>query len=201
MLKRLGIALLVVAVLAVAVAGVVLAQDPTPEPGELCPFEGTCGEAGAGGYGMGGHGRHGMGMWGSTYAGTMPTVLADALGMTVDEFYAARADGQTVAEIASVQGVELADVVAAALAPRADALAQAVADGRITQEQADTMLATMAEHMTQAFETQEGGYGGCGMMGGSYGPTGEDGTFNRGGRRGGMMGGRWSSQAMPGSDS
>lgn len=34
------------------------------------------------------------------------------------------------------------------LAPRADFLAQAVADGRITQEQADLILANMEEQVT-----------------------------------------------------
>lgn len=144
---------------------------------------------------------HGYGMQGGAFAGAMPAVLADALGLTVEEFHAARADGQTVAEIAAAQGVELADVVAAALAPRADALAQAVADGRITQEQADAMLATMAEHMAANFQNQEGSNrGGCGMMGGAYGPSGEAGTFGRHGHRGGMMGGRWHGSQVPGSD-
>lgn len=193
MLKRLGIVLLVVAVLAAVVAGVVMAQDPTPEAEELCPFEEACEGpgtgCGAGGCGMGGYGMQG------TFAGSMPSLLAEALGLTVDEFYAARAGGQTVADIAATQGIELADVVAAVLRPRADSLAQAVADGRITQEQADTMLATMADHMTASFQNGDRGYGGgCGMMGGAYGPSG------RHGHHGGMMGGRWFGRQVPDSD-
>ena len=124
-------------------------------------------------------------MRGYGYAGSMPTLLAEALGMTSEEFQAARAAGQTVAEMAAAQGVELADVVAAVVAPRAELLAQAVADGRLTQEQADTMLATMTEQMTSHFQEQAGYGGGCGMRGGGQG------------YRGGMRGGRWSAPQAP----
>jgi hypothetical protein len=185
-LKRLGIAILFLSVLAVGLAGVVLAQDTTPDAGELCPFG-----AGCGGYGM----RGGYG-----YSGSMPTLLAEALGMTMEELYAAQTDGQTVAEIAAAQGVELADVVAAALAPHAERLAQAVADGSITQEQADAMLAAMTEHMTARFETLGVGYsGGCGMGGGRFGTSDDTGTYGGWGRRGGMRGGgHWSAPQASG---
>ena len=175
MLKRLGIAALVLSVLVVVLAGVVLAQDDTPAPAGTCPNAGACG-----GYGSGGQGMRGYG-----YAGSMPTLLAEALGMTSEEFQAARAAGQTVAEMAAAQGVELADVVAAVVAPRAELLAQAVADGRLTQEQADTMLATMTEQMTSHFQEQATLGGGCGMQGGGQG------------FRGGMRGGRWSAPQAP----
>ncbi len=39
-------------------------------------------------------------MRGYGYASTMPTLLAEALGMTTEELYAAQTAGQTVAEIA-----------------------------------------------------------------------------------------------------
>ena len=189
MLKRFGFVVLVLLVLVAGVAGVVLAQDPTPPPADLCPFGETCGGYGMGGYGMGGYGMRGYG-----YAGSMPTLLAEALGMTVEELYAAQTAGQTVAQIAAAQGVELADVVAAVLAPHAERLAQSVVDGTLTQEQADAMLAAMTEHMTWRFENAGAGYGGgCGMMGGGgYAPSGETSNYGWRGHRGGMMGGRWS---------
>lgn len=183
MLKRLGIAIVVLAVVA-GLAGVVLAQDDAPEAGDLCPFGGECQ-----GYGMGGNG-----MGGNGYAGSMPALLAEALGMTTEELFSAQTAGQTVVEMAAAQGVELADVVAAVLAPRAERLAQAVADGRLTQEQADTMLATMTEHLTARFEESGVGYGGgCGMGGGGrFGTSDDTGTFGGRGHRGGMRGGRGS---------
>ena len=192
MLKRVGIAMLILSVLVAGLAGVVLAQDDTPPAGDLCPFGETCG-----GYGMGGYGRGGNG-----YAGTMPTLLAEALGLTTEELYAAQESGQTVAEIAVAQGVELADVVAAVVAPHAERLAQSVADGYLTQEQADAMLATMTEHMTARFETLGLGYGGgCGMGGGGrFGTSDDTGTFGGRGHRGGMGGGRWSAPAAQSSD-
>jgi hypothetical protein len=191
-LKRLGIAVLVLSVLVAGVAGVVLAQDPAPPAADVCPFGGTCGAYGSGEYGMRGYGMGGYG-----YAGTMPALLAEALGMTVEELYAAQADGQTVAEIAAGRGIELADVVAAVIAPHAERLAQAVADGAMTQEQADLMLATMTEHMTSRFENLGTGFGGgCGMGGGGrFGTSDGTGTFGGWGHRGGMRGGRWSAPA------
>ena len=192
MVKRLGIAALVLSVLVAVLAGVALAQDPTPTPPGTCPFAGT---GTCGGQGLGGPGTRGNG-----YAGSMPTLLAEALGMTVEELQAAQAAGQTVAEMAAAQGVELADVVAAVMAPRAERLAQAVADGRLTQEQADAMLAAMTEQMTARFESATGFGGGCGMQGGGCGIQGGCCGMHGGGwgRQGGMMGGRWSAPQAPG---
>ncbi|MBP6471969.1 MAG: hypothetical protein KBE23_16730 [Chloroflexi bacterium] len=71
---------------------------------------------------------------------TVDAIIADALGLTVDDLTAARDAGQRLPEIAAQQGVELSAVQAALQAALADALQQAVADGRITQAQADDML-------------------------------------------------------------
>jgi len=182
MLKRLGMAVLIVSVLVVGLAGIALAQDATPPAADACPYGEACG-----GYGQGGHGMRGYG-----YAGSMPTLLAEALGMTTEELYAAQTAGQTVAEIAADQGVELADVVAAVIAPQAERLAQAVVDGRLTQEQVDLRLATMTEQMTSRFETLTGDGVGCGRWGsGEFGPSDDTGSFGGRGRRGGANGGRW----------
>lgn len=182
--------MLVLLVLIAGVVGVVLAQDPTPPPADVCPFGEACGS-----YGMGGYGMRGFG-----YAGSMPTLLAEALSMTVEELYAAQTAGQTVAEIAAAQGVELAEVVAAVLVPHAERMAQSVADGYLTQEQADAMLATMTEHLTWRFENAGAGFGGgCGMIGpGGYGPSGDTGNYGWRGHRGGMRGGRWFAPQAPG---
>jgi len=180
MFKKLLIGVSLAVVLALSVAGIVFAQGPT-EPGEgTCPFGGTCGGLG-GGFGRGGFG----------YQGTMPGILAEELGMTLDELRAALAEGKTVAEIAAQQGVALEDLVAALVAERADDLSQAVADGRLTQEQADEMLEEMTEHLTSQLENIGlGGYGGgCGMRGGGWGMEGGSrGYRGGGGMRGGVRG-------------
>jgi hypothetical protein len=176
-----GISLAVVLVLSVVV--IVFAQEPT-EPGEgFCPFGGTCGRLG-GGFGMGGFG----------YRGTMPSILAEELGMTLDELSAALAEGKTVAELAAERGVSLEDLVAALIAQRAEALSQAVADGDLTQEQADWMLEEMTEHLAWRLENVGwgGDGGGCGMRGGGWGMQGS-GQGYRGGR--GMRGGVWGNGA------
>jgi len=183
MFKKLLIGVSLAVVLALSVAGIVVAQGPI-EPGEeTCPFGGTCGRLG-GGFGRGGFG----------YQGTMPSILAEELGMTLDELSAALAEGKTVAEIAAQQDVTLEDLVAALVSERAGDLSQAVADGRLTQEQADEMVEEMTEHLTWRLENMGfGGYGGgCGMRGGGWGMQG-GGRGYRGGR--GMRGGVWENGA------
>jgi hypothetical protein len=69
---------------------------------------------------------------------------AQATGLTVAEVIAALQGGQTYADIAAEAGVTPQAIVDVVLEVRAEALAQAVSTGRFTQEQADTMLATMA---------------------------------------------------------
>jgi hypothetical protein len=103
---------------------------------------------------------------------------AEATDLTVDEVIAALQEGQTFAEIAQAQGVEPQAIVDAFLADRRAALEQAVADGRLTQEQADEMLAEMTEHVSERLdETWTPRTFGGGRMGrsGSGGGS-EDGT-------------------------
>lgn len=69
---------------------------------------------------------------------------AEATGMAVTDVVAALQSGQTYADLAAQAGVTLQNIADVVLAVRAEALAQAVADGRFTQAQADTMLAQMA---------------------------------------------------------
>ncbi len=103
--------------------------------------------------------------------------LSETLGLTVEEVQEALADGQTVAELAEAQGVALADIVDALIAPMVERIQQAVDDGRITQEQADEQIAQMEEHMLEALES--GGMGG--MPGGFRGrPGGMNGGFQGG---------------------
>ena len=85
--------------------------------------------------------------------GNMTDILAEHLDMTVDELVGELQAGKTVAEMAEARGVELQTLVDAIVADRAEFLSQAVAEGRMTQEQADGMLSHMeeeiAEHLTE----------------------------------------------------
>jgi len=97
MFKRFSIGALVITVLVLGVVGTVLARsNNTPPVDDFCSHEEqACGDIGTSG------GHHGM----------MHDVLADALGMTAQELYAAMSDGQTIAELAAAQGVELDDLL------------------------------------------------------------------------------------------
>jgi len=113
------------------------------------------------------------------YRGTMPSLLAEALGMTVEDLSAALNAGQTVAQIAEAQGVELADdMVDVLVAPRVEWLDQAVEVDTLTREQADQMLATMKEHMLEnlttgmTFGNGQGGNGNCPMHNGTQNSSG-----------------------------
>lgn len=66
-------------------------------------------------------------------------VLAEALGMTVEELAAAYAEGQTLTDLLEAQGLEAATVRDRLEEAHEAALEQAVADGILTQEEADEM--------------------------------------------------------------
>jgi hypothetical protein len=76
---------------------------------------------------------------------TVRAAVADALGMTVEELDAAHAEGKRLETIAEEQGVDIQTVLDARKAALEEALAQAVTDGVITQDQADWMLQHMDE--------------------------------------------------------
>lgn len=167
--KWIGLAAIALAVLALALVAAphALAQEPDPPP---MPFGAQRGMARGGfGQGMGG----GL-LATSGYAEEMHAALADSLGMTVEAFEAEIAAGKTLWQIADEQGVAYEDIAAAKLGARAAALAQAVDDGVIEQEQATWML----ERMQARFQYSAGAEGvapqgfGPGMMRGGFGGRG-----------------------------
>ncbi len=205
-----GIALAALMVVGgLGVASAFAQTDSPPQPWPPRPFftdedgDGVCDmydEMAGGFYGHMG-GPFGGWMMGAPMSGGLVGVTAEVTGLSVDEVIAALQEGKSLAQIAEAAGVEPAEIVEAAIAPRAEALAQAVANGWITQEQADWMLGQMREHLRDRLEVPgsfgpgsfgggRGYYGGWGHHGGFGFPSG--GMMGRpfGGRAGGW-GGRW----------
>lgn len=111
----------------------------------------------------------GMGM-GHYFAGTMHSVIADALGMTEEELQSARSEGKSVADLAKEKGVKVEDLVSKMVESRKAQLDQLVKDGKMTQEQMDAMLKNMEAMMKTGIERDfagpmHGNSGGMGMMG------------------------------------
>jgi hypothetical protein len=161
-MKLIGVGVLVGIVVLVG-AAVAFAQNPTPIPpaGGYGTGYGPGMMGGAGGHGhLGGHGFM------AEYQGVMHTKIAGALGMTVDDFNAALAAGKTPFTIAQEKGIDFTTVQAAMQAAHAEVLKQAVADGKLTQAQADAMLNHQAQ--VQTWHANGGSHmgRGQGMMGG-----------------------------------
>jgi hypothetical protein len=85
---------------------------------------------------------------------SMVDAAAEALGMEVADVVAALKEGKTFAKLADEQGVNPQAIVDVMIDSRSEALAQAVADGRLTQEQADEMLARMANDLPERLESE-----------------------------------------------
>lgn len=110
------------------------------------------------------------------------TVLADALGITVAELQAAQEAGKRIPDLLDELGIAQEDFQASVQASQAAALAKAVADGVITQEQAD--------QIQQGGGDRPGGQSGQGRPGGGQGgPGGGQGGPGQGGQRPGGPGG------------
>lgn len=122
---------LIVGIVAVVAVGMVFAQDDPPEP----PAEGE--ELGPWKWGH----RHGdrMGFWGFKDE-EIRTSLANALGLTLEEFDEAIASGETLAGLAEANGVNFEELRVVMDELFEEALANAVQEEKITQEQADQIL-------------------------------------------------------------
>lgn len=99
-----------------------------------------------------------------------PAVVAEVLGVSEDEVAAALEDDRTIADLAAEQGVEVPVVVDAIVTAKQEHLDRRVAEGDLTQERADEMLAGAEERVTALVE-------------------GERPTLGRGGRHGHFRGG------------
>ena len=94
--------------------------------------------------------------------------VAEALGVTTDELREARQAGQSLADVAGAQGVSVDTVVAAIVDDVEAHLAEEVAEGDLTQEEADERLAAAAERATVKVDAAPGERG---LRGGRRGPA------------------------------
>jgi len=114
----------------------------------------------------------------------MEKAMAEAVGLSVDEFGARRAAGETFYQIALAEGFAAEEIPALMQAARAEALDTAAADGVISQEQADWMK-------SRGFGRGYGN-GECPMYGDGAGSQ----NFGPG-MMGGGRGGRWQQNPAP----
>jgi hypothetical protein len=75
-------------------------------------------------------------------------VAAEALGITEGELRAALVGGQTIAEIAAAQNVEIDAVIGALMATHEERIAAKVEAGDLTQEEAEARLEVARERVT-----------------------------------------------------
>ena len=114
-------------------------------------------------------GRHGHGD---------PEALAETLGLTTDELRAEFEAGNSLADIAAAQGVDVQDLIDTMVADAAERLDEAVTNGDLTQDEADAKLAEITERITERVNTAPGE--------GERGPRGDGpGRRGPGGPRGG----------------
>lgn len=152
MLKKVTIGLgtlLMIGVLALFTVGSVYAQAPTPTTPQT-PLGNAWGRVCNG-------------------AGVVSDAVAKLLGMSTEDIYAERSAGKTLADIAKEKGVTDQQVIDAMLAGQKEVVDQALADGRVTQEQADWMLERMKTNAPLKLSNPFGPGGMGGMRGGGHG--------------------------------
>lgn len=147
---------LAVIALVLAFAPGVLAQTPNPQRGNgngnangVGPAAGNGAGVGNAYQGTGMMGRGGGGGMMGGYQNSLIAVAAHELGMTNTELVSALGGTKSIAQVAAEHNVAVTTIVDAFLAPRVENLNAAVAAGRITQAQADQMLATMRTNVTE----------------------------------------------------
>jgi polyhydroxyalkanoate synthesis regulator phasin len=92
------------------------------------------------GPGFGGHGHHMI--FGLDTAAT-------ALGVSTEDLRTALADGKSIADVAAEQAVDVQTVIDALVAQASTRIDEAVADGRLTEEEAATRKTEVTEKITE----------------------------------------------------
>ena len=102
---------------------------------------------GPGGQGPGGDRMRGQGMGGGNDRPGIDAA-ATALGMTVDELRTQLESGTSIAEIATTKSIDVNTIIDALVAEAKTHLDQAVADGKVTQDEATKRLDDMRTRIT-----------------------------------------------------
>ena len=148
-----------------------LVDDGTITADQLTAIVAALDAAGPMGRGGDGPGGRGMGLGGEGLA-----AVAEVLGLTEAELRTALQGGQTLAEVAASEGVEVQTVIDTLVTAAGVHLAEHVTAGDLTQEEADAKLAELTTRITDAVENG-GPFGGGrgGEMGprGGHGPRGD----------------------------
>ena len=82
------------------------------------------------------------------HRGARSEVLADVLGIEQDELREALRSGQSIADVAEANGVDVQVVIDALVAEANTKIDQAVADGRIDEAEADAKRADLEQRIT-----------------------------------------------------
>jgi DNA-binding phage protein len=95
----------------------------------------------------------------------MISAFADALGLTPEELEDRHDEGESLWQIAEDLGLSESEIQALMVSARGEAMAQAVADGQLTQEGADEMLSHMGAGTfdSGSCDGSAGGFHGHGM--------------------------------------
>jgi uncharacterized protein YidB (DUF937 family) len=97
---------------------------------------------------------------------------ADAIGITADDLRTALQDGSTIAEVAAANDVDVQTVIDALVAEATTRIDEAVADGRLDADRAETMKANLEERITARVNGEDAGPG-EGFGPGGFGHRGE----------------------------
>jgi len=128
-------------------SGTITAEQADAVAAQLVESGPTIGDIREGRGPGGGFGGHGRGLFGRG-AGVVSEVVTDLLNLDADEVRTQLRDGQTLAEIATAQGVEPQAVIDELIAEVQVRLDAAVESGRIDQATADEKLADAETRIT-----------------------------------------------------
>ena len=98
-------------------------------------------------------GPNGPGRMGRGHFGIEGGAIAELFGLERDELRDLLRDGQSLADIATAEGVEVQTVIDTLVNATKEHLDEAVTNGRITQEEADAKLAEITERITEMVNT------------------------------------------------
>jgi hypothetical protein len=142
--KKWLVALAVLSALSLSVSLGVAAQSPTPALAGDLDGDGVCDYGGAAAGVRGMYGRH---------AGGLVQAVADALGLDRLQVVGEMAGGSTLREVIAAHGGDAEAIVTDLLAERRAQLDEWVAEGRLTADAADAIVARMAETLNARLDT------------------------------------------------